>query len=96
MPHEGVLDFIHKRFQTDCNWMSGNCYWFAIILTHRFPQLILYYDPIEGHFYSVDLNSSIAYDYRGPHQLDPSFIRFNKLKVLDPVWYDRIIENCVL
>ena len=27
-----ILNFIEKRFPIDCNWMNGNCLWFAIIL----------------------------------------------------------------
>ena len=41
---EIVLKFIKRRFPVDCNWLSGNCYYFAQILMARFPEakIILY------------------------------------------------------
>ena len=34
-----ILEFINRRFDIDCRWTTGNCYWFAVILTSRFPQM---------------------------------------------------------
>ena len=31
-----VIEFIKRRFPTDSNWLSGNCYYFAKILQERF------------------------------------------------------------
>ena len=50
-----VLEFIKRRFPTDCNWTNGNCYYFALILSNSSNGTI-YYDVIEGHF---------NYDYFG-------------------------------
>lgn len=33
-----IEEFINRRFPNDCNWLSGNCYYFAIILKDRFPE----------------------------------------------------------
>lgn len=38
-----VTEFIHRRFPDDCNWTSGNCYYFAVILQARFGGEKLYY-----------------------------------------------------
>ena len=57
-----VLEFIKRRFPTDCNWTNGNCYYFALILSDRFNGTI-YYDVIEGHFIcKIEEN---YYDYFG-------------------------------
>ena len=31
-----VLEFIHRRFPQDSNWLTGNCYHFALILSSVF------------------------------------------------------------
>ena len=36
---EQILAFIKRRFSQDCNWIDGNCYYFATILKTRFPEL---------------------------------------------------------
>ena len=45
-----ILDFIHRRFEQDCEWTSGNCYYFALILKGRFRKGKIVYDVIDGHF----------------------------------------------
>lgn len=41
-----VLEFIHRRFPVDCDWLSGNCFYFAIILKSNFKSGDIYYDVI--------------------------------------------------
>lgn len=41
-----VKEFIDRRFKADCNWLNGNCYYFALILSDRFPGGTVYYDVI--------------------------------------------------
>jgi len=31
-----IVEFLHRRFPTDSNWLTGNCYWMACILATRF------------------------------------------------------------
>jgi hypothetical protein len=45
-----ILEFIHRRFPQDCHWLDGNCFWFALILKKRFPNVEIFYFPIQGHF----------------------------------------------
>lgn len=55
--HEKVLDFI-LNFRRASNEKSavkvfneGCCYWFAVILKHRFfPLARIYYSPVDNHF----------------------------------------------
>ena len=57
---EQIKDFINRRFTQNCNWQNENSYYFAKILTARFPKLCLYYSPVQGHF--VAGHDDIFYD----------------------------------
>lgn len=61
--NDEVLSFIHKRFYNDCNWLNGNCYYFSIILSSRFPNGKIYYDVINGHF--LFKYNNCYYDWSG-------------------------------
>lgn len=58
-----VKEFIDRRFKADCNWLNGNCYYFALILSDRFPGGTIYYDVIYGHF--IYLYEGKYYDWSG-------------------------------
>lgn len=90
-----VLEFIGRRFprSNDCNWLDGNCYWFARILCTRFPYLELYYDPVEGHFYAGDHDMNL-YDWRG-RTTKRRVILFSWIKENDSAWYERLVRDCV-
>lgn len=91
--HE-ILDFIHRRWSKDANWLDGNCYWFAHILQTRFPDLELYYLPITGHFVCGDGYN--FYDWSGVVQPEEIPILFSDLKKREPDWYNRIWRDCVM
>ena len=80
-----ILEFIKRRFPVDCNWCNGNCYWFAVILTKRFPYLSIYYEPILGHFVAGANNK--YYDCTGECKFENEPILFSTLKDSDPIWY---------
>ena len=61
-----VIEFITRRFSIDCNWTSGNCYYFAVILKDRFPEGKLVYEVIDGHFL-FDYKGKL-YDFNGEQQ----------------------------
>ena len=91
-----ILDFTKRRFQEDCHWTDGNCYWFAYILKTRFPELNIYLLPIENHFMAGD--GKLFYDWLGEHVLEDlpeQPILFEKLQEVDSAWYERLVENCV-
>lgn len=92
-----ILDFIDRRFsQTDANWMNGNCYWFAKILTERFPgQLLIYYIPDVGHFVAGNTRG-IYYDWHGMFISDEKYPSIDDIKENDPLWYERLMRDCVL
>jgi len=93
--HE-ILDFIKRRFSQDNNWLTGNCYYFAIILKDRFPQSIILYDVISGHFV-VEIDH-IKYDWGGVVPSNPSqkYVVWNEFEHYDVLQKQRIIRDCVL
>ena len=88
-----VEEFIKRRFKKDCDWVNGNCLWFALILQKRFPGGEIYYLPILGHFlYNIGEN---FYDWNGRYNIsNEERISLNSLKYSDKIWYNRLIEDC--
>ena len=87
-----VLNFI-KRFK-DCDWLTGNCYYFAAILRDRFDGCI-FYDTIAGHF--VTYIEGDYYDYAGVYNVEreDALIKWSWFKEYDSLQYERIIRDCV-
>lgn len=95
---EQILDFIRRRWRADCNWVSGNCYWFAHILLGRFPQLELYYYPIDNHFVVGD-GTGAYYDWTGV--VDQSLysgapLLWSEMDNYDTNVKNRVIRDCIL
>lgn len=93
---DDVLEFIKRRFPVNCNWMAGNCYYFAVILKARFPTGDIYYHVIDGHF--VFLYRDIFYDWTGiVEDIDVSrLVAWDKFEEYDSLQQARIIAGCVL
>ena len=90
-----ILDFIKRRFKDDCEWVSGNCYYFAIILKERFPEGEIYYDVIYGHF--VFQYDNQLYDWNGVYNLTDGFlINWKNFDDYDYLLKARIIRDCIL
>lgn len=88
-----VIEFIKRRFPTNSNWCTGNCYWFAVILTTRFPNLSIWYAPITGHFVAGD--GVCFYDWHGEwHQHEPVY-KWEDYEGFDPLQYKRIVKGCI-
>lgn len=90
---EKVLDFIHRRFPQDCNWTTGNCFWFAVILNQRFGGKIMY-DSIDGHFLFKYENQ--YYDYTGLVQPSNLLYDFDTYEEFDAKDYHRVVRDCIL
>ena len=80
-----------SRF-SDCNWLNGNCYYFAVILKDRFNGEIIY-DPIQGHFLMKLIDK--CYDFSGCHELPKTFYYWDELEEKDEMHYLRIKRDCV-
>ena len=89
---EKILEFIKRRWSKDSHWTDGNCLWFATILKLRFPEVEIYYLPIEGHF--VVGYDNQFYDWTGRLQLEEKPYLFSKLKEEDPLYYNHLIRDC--
>lgn len=96
-----ILEFIHRRFKDNCQWLNGNCYYFALILKERFscynPEL--YYDVVEGHFMCMIENK--FYDWSGLITYSDEYsYKYLKnwciYKLEDPLHYSRIVRDVII
>lgn len=89
---ESVLKFI-GRFG-DCDWLTGNCYYFAAILEKRFGGVICY-DTSHGHF--VTRIDGEYYDYNGVYRPDKpdAVVEWSWFCTYDPLQYGRVLRDCV-
>lgn len=104
-----VIEFVARRFpnaKEDLHWVSGNCYYFAVILKTRFPLGHIIYDVIDGHF--LFLYNNLLIDASGSTYIDTvPIIGDDNFKITDTliVWdyfdkydslqYQRIIRDCI-
>ena len=88
-----IKEFITRRFPVDCNWLNGNCYYFALILKDRFPEGTIYYDVIRGHF--VFKYYSRYYDWTGEIQPNGHLVAWNKFEEYDKLQKRIIIRDCI-
>ena len=95
MQENNILEFIKRRFNADCNWTTGNCYYFAIILKDRFPEGTIYYDVINGHF--TFWYDGRFYDWTGiVKSKDSYYIAWDVFDKYDSFEKERIIRDCIL
>lgn len=101
MVAQEVLEFIERRFKIDCNWKTGNCYYFALILYDRFRQYNpeIYYDTVDGHF--LCRINNIFYDWGGAVAFSDEYVskyvkKWSYLCEEDPIWGGRIVRDVIL
>lgn len=101
MVAQEVLEFIERRFKKDCDWKTGNCYYFAVILSERFNQYnpVIYYDTVDGHF--LCRINSIFYDWSGAVAFSDEYVskhimKWSDLCNEDPIWSSRIVRDVIL
>ena len=95
-----IEEFINRRFPSDCNWLDGNCYYFARILKMRFKGEI-WYDLVEGHFLFRNFDKFYDwggwredYDFSKPETVE-NLVKWSNYKKIDPVHYDRIVRDVI-
>ena len=74
-------------------FLYGDCYWFAYILTKRFPQGEIYYLPIANHFITK-INGNY-YDITGQITPKEEVIKWNIFRVMEPLEAHRIERDCI-
>jgi hypothetical protein len=84
-----VIEFINRRFKSDCKWKNGNCYYFALILKDRFNGEI-YYDVIDGHF--VCKIEDKYYDWEGIYETTNVVVNWNNFDIYDRLQKQSIIK----
>lgn len=93
--NDKVVEFIERRFYKDCNWLDGNCYYFALILKGRFPDGGIYYDVIKGHF--VYKYKDVYYDWVGVYEPEneKNMIRWQHFGEYDPYLKNIVDRDCI-
>lgn len=89
-----ILEFIKRRFQTNCNWLDGNCFYFASILLIRFPQGSIYYDVINGHF--IFKYDDYYYDWNGLIEPNGYLVKWDEFDKYDIAQKNIIIRDCLM
>lgn len=89
-----INEFIQRRFQSGCDWLSGNCYYFSLILKDRFPDGIIYYDVIDGHFVFKYLER--YYDWSGEIHPAGYLVEWDKFDEYDSSQKQVIIRDCIM
>lgn len=89
-----VEEFIKRRFKTDCKWVSGNCYYFSVILKDRFPEGTIFYDVIKGHF--MFLYKDQFYDWTGIIPSSECLVEWDSFEKYDSLQKERIVKECIL
>lgn len=88
-----ILEFIRRRFPNDNGWLTGQCYYFALILKSRFQLGEIMYDVINGHF--VYYEDGQYYDWSGCINPDGYYVIWEKFDEYDSLQKERIIEGCI-
>lgn len=90
-----IIEFIRARFPSDSNWLDGNCFYFSTILKARFPEGVICYDVIAGHF--IFKYKEQFYDWNGQYSSETSYIvEWEKFDEYDIRQKERIISGCIL
>lgn len=88
-----IIEFINRRFPEDSNWLTGNCYYFSLILKDRFPEGSVFYDVINGHF--IFKYKDNYYDWAGIVKSNGYLIEWDKFDEYDSNQKQVIIRDCI-
>lgn len=92
-----IENFIKRRFPINCDWMEGNCYYFARILQMRFSGEI-WYDIIDGHF--LFYKDGTFYDWTGirdEYELNKTdgLVKWPEYAEIDSAHFQRIVRDVI-
>lgn len=92
-----ILDFIKHFSGAMETFTSGCCYWFAYILSERFPGAVIEYMPVPGHFIAsiggrlYDVTGDVTEAYENEFR-----VRWDGMDSYDPEVRRRVERDCVL
>ena len=92
LTNDPIVNWTRKRFPKKENWLTGNCYFFALMLKERFDGEIIY-DFTNDH--CLLKTGTKCYDWQGPHDLPKHWLAFEEMKVTDPGWYMECMSRLV-
>ena len=104
-----VIEFVERRFpesKNDPQWVSGNCYYFAVMLKDRFPDGWIVYDVIDGHFmflYGKMLIDAVHYEFlesdivpsENDYCVNGHIVVWDFFDRYDSLQQQRIIRDCI-
>lgn len=100
---DDILNFIYnfkhrvnKEKELEDVFLNGNCYYFAIILKHRFPNMHIVYSQIDNHF--MCLYDNRIYDIRGDitnNVMVCDLFSWEDYMYYDKLDYGRVVKYCV-
>ena len=94
--NEQVKDFISRRFNNEdnCHWADINSYWFAKILSLRFPSLKLCFNEDTKKFMCVNTHYKSYYDINGRHNLgNCNYVCIDKIMYDNPEYYMHLMQE---
>lgn len=89
-----IEEFIKRRFPNDSNWLSGNCYHFASVLSSVFSGE-LYYDVVAGHFLFKLSDDNCYYDWSGKVTNYGHLVKWKDFDEYDALQRERIVRDCI-
>lgn len=93
---ERILEWIHRRFPYDSNWLTGNCYQFALLLSNTFEGEIVY-DMLDGHFMFLAKDGNY-YDWAGIKKIAEAslkyIVKWSDYDKIDPLHYEHVMRDC--
>ena len=100
---DDILNFIYnfkhrvnKEKELEDVFLNGNCYYFSIILKHRFPNMHIVYSQIDNHF--MCLYDNRIYDIRGDitnNVMVYDLFSWEDYMHYDKLDYGRVVKYCV-
>ena len=104
-----VIEFVERRFPTakkDPQWVSGNCYYFAVMLKDRFPDGWIVYDVIDGHFlflYGKMLIDAVHHEFlesnivpsENDYCVNGHIVVWDFFDKYDSLQHQRVIRDCI-
>ena len=88
-----IIEFTKRRFPIDCNWLNGNCYFYALACKSAFRSGKILYDVIQGHF--IFLYDGKYYDWSGEIKPNGYLVEWDKFDDYDSLQKQIIIRDCI-